>query len=170
MFALNARTDRVRPTRGFSLVELIAVMVVLAILAGVAAPRFFSYSNDAKSSSVQGTLGGVRTGLANYFANSSIAGTPAYPTLAELTTTGTVMQEPIPNNPYTNLKAVRQVNSKANADNRAVAQTAQYGWNYYVDNTATPPVCIFWANSTDATRVVKSSSNGNTIYYTANEL
>ena len=170
MLAVNARSSRFGNARGFSLVELIAVMVVLAILAGVAAPRFFSYSTDAKSSAVQGTLGGVRTGLANYFANTSIAGTPAYPTFDELTTPGTVMQEAIPNNSYNNIKDVQKITDKGAADKRAVSKTGQFGWNYYVDNTATPPVCIFWANSTDETRVVASTKNGKTTYFKANEL
>jgi prepilin-type N-terminal cleavage/methylation domain-containing protein len=37
-------------SRAFTLVELIAVIVVLAILAGVAVPRYFEYSARAKTS------------------------------------------------------------------------------------------------------------------------
>lgn len=159
-----------RTRRGFSLVELIAVMVVLAILAGVAAPRFFSYGSDAKSSALQGTLGGVRTGMANFFANASIEGEAAYPTYDELTTVGTVMQEEIPENPYTGIKGVQKITDKTAADKRAVAQPNKYGWNYFVDNTADPPVAIFWANSKDETRVLdKSNKNGET-YSLANEI
>jgi len=33
--------------RGFTLVELVAVIVVLAVLAGVAIPKYFDYSNRA---------------------------------------------------------------------------------------------------------------------------
>lgn len=40
--------------RAFTLVELIAVMVVLAVLAGVAAPRFFSVSDDARVAAARG--------------------------------------------------------------------------------------------------------------------
>lgn len=39
---------------GFTLVELIAVLVVLAILAGVAAPRFFNYREQAQLSAAKG--------------------------------------------------------------------------------------------------------------------
>ena len=170
MFAQIARTSRSHGVRGFSLVELIAVMVVLAILAGVAAPRFFSYSTEAKSSAVQGTLGGVRTGVATAFANSAFAGTPAFPTYAELMTVGTVMQEEIPENPYTGVKGVQNITNATSASTRAVSNTTTYGWNYFVDNTATPPVAIFWANSTDETRAVESTSGGVTTYFTANEL
>ena len=44
--------------RGFTLIELVAVIVVLAILAGVAIPKYFDYSAQAKVSATKGTLGG----------------------------------------------------------------------------------------------------------------
>ena len=91
-----------RNRRAFTLIELIAVIVVLAILAGVALPKYFDYSANAKESAVRGTLGGVREGIANFYANAAISGMPAYPTLAQLNATGTVMQEAIPENPYKN--------------------------------------------------------------------
>ena len=79
---------------------VLTVVVVLAILAGVALPKYFDYAADAREASCKGVLGGVRAGVANFYANSAINGTPAYPTLTELNTVGTVMQEPIPVNPY----------------------------------------------------------------------
>lgn len=171
MFALNAQPSRLGARKGFSLVELIAVMVVLAILAGVAAPRFFSYSSDAKSAALQGTLGGVRTGIANFYANAAITGTPAYPTFEELTAVGTVMQEAIPENPYTGLKTVKLVKNLGNATDRAVAQPTKFGWNYYVDNKAVPPVAYFWANCEDETRIVETAkNNGKSTYFTANDI
>ena len=151
-------TFAIRSRRAFSLIELIAVMVVLAILAGVAAPRFFNYSDQAKGAALQGTLGGVRSGIASFYANSSFNGTPTYPTYAELATVGTVMQEAIPANPYTGLTGVRQVANKNNALNRSVSQQNQYGWAYFVDNSSDPPIAIFWANSNDET-TEKDSSN-----------
>lgn len=86
--------------KGFTLIELIAVIVVLAVLAGVALPKYFDYAAKAKISSVKGTLGGVRAAVANFYANAAVNGAAAYPTYAQITTLGTVMQEPIPENPY----------------------------------------------------------------------
>lgn len=152
---MNARKTL---ARGFTLIELVAVMVVLAVLAGVAVPKFLDYSDRAKSSALEGTLGGVRAGIANFFTDQMVDGDARYPTFEELTEVGTVMQEPIPKNPYSGLTDVVEVESLANAQNRAVSQSTTYGWNYFVDNDADPPIAIFWANSEEETKV--EDSNG----------
>ena len=157
------RTSAAR--RAFTLIELIAVMVVLAVLAGVAIPKYFNYADRAKSSALAGSLGGVRTGIANFFADSTFNGTAAYPTLTELTTVGTVMQEEIPANPYNGLNTVQTVNS-GQATSRTVSNEDQYGWNYFVDNSVDPPVYVFYANTDDETKVEDGSGD----FKTANEI
>ncbi|MHC4415050.1 MAG: type IV pilin protein [Planctomycetota bacterium] len=128
---------------GFTLIELMAVVVILAILAGVALPKFFDYSQQAKIASVKGTLGGVRAGVANFYAEKAINSTARYPTLAEMTG-GSVMQEAIPENPYNDSNAVASVAS-AVAVSRTVSGTE--GWNYY-PGTATDNA-VFFANTSD---------------------
>lgn len=144
------RRTRVAARKGFTLVELLAVMVVLAVLAGVAVPKYFDYADRAKSSALEGSLGGVRAGLANFYTNQILDGDGRYPTLAELAAAGTVMQEPVPNNPYNGRSDIQ-----AATDVQAAARTTfgDAGWNYYVDNTLDPPVAIFYANSDDETEV-----------------
>ncbi len=137
--------------RGFTLIELIAVVVILAILAGVALPRYFDYAAQAKSAATKGTLGGVRAGIANFLANEVITnGTPLYPTLAQLETLGTVMQEAIPDNPYDTGANPNTVNlaTAAEAGARTVPVLAGTGgWAYYVDNALTPQAYTFYANT-----------------------
>lgn len=134
-------------TRGFTLIELISVIVVLAILSGVALPRYFNYAAMAREGACKGTLGGVRAGIANFLLNESTTGAPVYPTLAELTTLGTVMQEVIPENPYNNSNVIVAATA-AEAAARTVG--GPEGWRYYVDNTTNPPQYTFYANSDTA--------------------
>jgi general secretion pathway protein G len=93
-------------SKAFTLVELIVVIVVLAILSGVAIPKYIDYSARAKESAARATLGATRSGIANFYANSALTGTPTFPTLTEIQTLGTVMQEALPNNPYNNANTI----------------------------------------------------------------
>jgi prepilin-type N-terminal cleavage/methylation domain-containing protein len=126
--------------RGFTLIELIAVIVVLAILAGVALPKYFDYASQARISATKGTLGGMRAGIANFYANASLTGTARYPTYAEFSTVGTVMQEPFPPNPFNNSVAIRDADGTWVSGNPPI--TGAQGWAY--DETSGK----VWANST----------------------
>jgi len=137
---------------GFTLIELMAVVLILAILAGVALPRFFDYQTRAREAACKGTLGGVRAGIANFYANEAITnGTAAYPTLAQLTTIATVMQEAIPDNPYggTTPGAVEPA-LKADADGRDLVGGAGIGGWAYFDGTGGFPA-VFYANTDTGT-------------------
>jgi prepilin-type N-terminal cleavage/methylation domain-containing protein len=134
--------------KGFTLIELMAVVLILAILAGVALPKFFNYASQAKEASCKGTLGGVRAGIANYYANKAIStGTPTYPTLA-LLTSGATMQEAIPENPYNSNNNVSAATT-GEASARTVIAGGD-GWAYY-DGSVAGTNAVFYANTDTAT-------------------
>ena len=47
--------------KGFTLVELLIVVIILALLAAIVVPQFASSTDDAKVSSLDTTLGNVRS-------------------------------------------------------------------------------------------------------------
>jgi MSHA pilin protein MshA len=49
---------------GFTLIEMIAVIVILGILAAVALPKFVSMSSDARQSKMQAALGSIKSAAA----------------------------------------------------------------------------------------------------------
>src|SRR3989338_7183462 len=68
-----------RKNQGFTLIELIMVIVILGILAVVAIPRFTNLSINANTSAEQGVVGGVRAGIAAVHANNFAALPPVAP-------------------------------------------------------------------------------------------
>lgn len=59
---------------GFTLIELIIVIVILGILAVTAAPQFFNFGSDARESTVRGMEGSVKAAADLVFARSAIEG------------------------------------------------------------------------------------------------
>jgi len=49
---------------GFTLIELVAVLVILALLGAMAVPRFTDVSSDALQAAQNGSIAGVRSGHA----------------------------------------------------------------------------------------------------------
>jgi prepilin-type N-terminal cleavage/methylation domain-containing protein len=145
--AMNIAVRKNPVARAFTLIELIAVIVVLAILSGIAIPKYFDYAQEAKKSSVKGTLGAVRSAIANYYANSAVNGSPAYPLLSALedyTTTNRVMQEPIAGNPFKGGTAADAADVMAATWSATPPVSGNAGWAYDVATGR------FWANSTTA--------------------
>ena len=61
-------------SQGFTLVELIIVIVILGILAVTAAPSFLNFGTDAKRSTLQGVKGALESAGALVFGKAVIAG------------------------------------------------------------------------------------------------
>lgn len=59
---------RQKATRGFTIIEMIIVILLAAILAAIAIPQFIDYRKEAKDAKTNQFLGAIRVGIANQYA------------------------------------------------------------------------------------------------------
>lgn len=89
--------------KGFTLIELVMIIVILGILAAVAIPRYFDLAGEARESAEAGVVAGVRGGLVTYFAEyrdspTALGINPGSPSDCDIDTDacfGNVLEDPI---------------------------------------------------------------------------
>jgi len=90
-----------RRNRGFTLIELVIIIVVLGILASIAIPKYKNIVAESKEAAARGALGSLRSGVSIFYANAAVTtGTAVWPEMDSLATVGVVMEQAIPRNPY----------------------------------------------------------------------
>ena len=92
---------RINNKSGFTLIELVIIIVVLGILAAVAIPKYQDITSEAREAACRNALGSLRSGITIWYANQAVkTGTPTWPPVDSLRTIGTVMLQALPKNPY----------------------------------------------------------------------
>jgi len=101
---------------GFTLIELVIVIVILGILAAVAIPKYEDMREQARVATIKGQLGSIRSAIAIQYARNALNGNATFPTLD-----GTIFADGrVPKEPVNNSNAVK---TTAGIDNAG-------GWQY----------------------------------------
>jgi prepilin-type N-terminal cleavage/methylation domain-containing protein len=101
---------------GFTLIELVIVIVILGILAAVAIPKYEDMREQARTATLKGQLGAIRSAIAIQYARNALNGAASFPTLnGSIFADGNVPKEPVNNS--------NAVKTTAGVDNTG-------GWQY----------------------------------------
>lgn len=68
-----------RNQKGFTLIELVMVIVILAVLGAVAIPIYVDLRQEARDAAELGVAGGVQAGITTYFVDPARGNRAAYP-------------------------------------------------------------------------------------------
>ena len=105
-----------RSESGFTLIELVIVIVILGILAAVAIPKYEDMAEQARSATLKGQVGAIRSAVAIQYGRNALNGAATFPTL-----TGAIFADGnIPKEPVMNSNAVKTTPGVDNAG----------GWQY----------------------------------------
>lgn len=149
-----------RNQKGFTLIELVLIIIILGVLAAVAIPRFVNLQSEASAAANVGWIGGIRSGISIRFAEESLRGVSAVP-VDVVTVAGPALPASATRANIETLNTGSKPTSLTNGASTACpAGTGNAGWTGLSPTTAGgPPATQEWvicpgANTGDPARLV----------------
>ena len=124
--------------QGFTLIELIIVIVILGILAVTAAPKFINFTDDATQSAFAGINGGMASSMTIIYSKAAIDDSVSE---ATGTISGANVVFGYPDASLTGIVKAAEVSSGLFSTDKSTDYT------YFIDTAATPDVLYFTPSS-----------------------
>ena len=78
---LSFKDVKLESQKGFTMIELVVVLVLIGLIAAIAIPKYLDVTTNAKTKTLRGSLSSVRAAVQLSYSKSVLDGTPAYPSL-----------------------------------------------------------------------------------------
>jgi len=151
-----------RKPAGFTLIELILIIVVLGIMATIAIAKYQDLATDAKTSACKAALGGLRGGISTWYSKKVVAGQtmPLWPPIDTLRSVGRVVINQMPPNPFQRPDSAPD--SIVLGVTRGVTVGTRGGWAYNANSGE------IWANTNTEIETSNGCSGTTTTYVNEN--